>query len=45
VQTPRVEDESLISVIARCRGMTSKDTRTNFLVMVNYMALVCKCQR
>jgi hypothetical protein len=45
VQTPRVEDESLISVIARCRGMTSKDTCTNFLVMVNYMALVCKCQR
>jgi hypothetical protein len=45
LQTPYVEDESLVSVVARCRGIASKDTRTNFLVMVNYMALVSKCQR
>jgi hypothetical protein len=45
VQTPSVEDESLISVVVRCRGISSKDVRVNFLVMVNYMTLVCKCQR
>jgi hypothetical protein len=44
VQTPYVEDESLLSVVARCRGIASKDICTNFLVMVNYMTLVCKCQ-
>ncbi|KAG2335730.1 hypothetical protein BDR05DRAFT_953861 [Suillus weaverae] len=43
-QTPYVEDESLSSVVARCRGIVSKDICTNFLVMVNYMTLVCKCQ-
>ncbi|KAG0695858.1 hypothetical protein DFH29DRAFT_813727 [Suillus ampliporus] len=45
VQTPLVEDESLISVVVRCRGIASKDVHVNFLVMVNYMTLVCKCQR
>jgi hypothetical protein len=45
VQTPSVDDESLISVVVRCRGISSKDVRVNFLVMVNYMTLVCKCQR
>ncbi|KAG1879954.1 uncharacterized protein F5891DRAFT_921684, partial [Suillus fuscotomentosus] len=33
-----------ISVILRCRGIASKDIRVNFLVMVNYMTLVFKCQ-
>ncbi|KAG2336765.1 hypothetical protein BDR05DRAFT_896288 [Suillus weaverae] len=44
MQTPYVEDESLLSVAVRCKGITSKDICTNFLVMVNYMTLVCKCQ-
>ncbi|KAG1737843.1 uncharacterized protein EDB91DRAFT_1054817, partial [Suillus paluster] len=44
VQMLLVEDESLISVVVRCRGIASKDVRINFLVMVNYMTLVCKCQ-
>lgn len=44
VQTPHVEDESLTSVAVRCRGAASKDIRTSFLLMVNCMALVCKCQ-
>lgn len=45
VQTPCMEDESLISVVVRCQGIISKDICANFLVMMNYMMLVCKCQR
>ncbi|KAG2360954.1 hypothetical protein BDR07DRAFT_1377577 [Suillus spraguei] len=44
VQTPHVEGESLTSVTVRCRGAASKDVRVSFLLMVNCMALVCKCQ-
>ncbi|KAG1779858.1 hypothetical protein EV702DRAFT_934861, partial [Suillus placidus] len=33
-----------LSVVARCGGITSRDVHTNFLVMVHYMTLVCKCQ-
>jgi hypothetical protein len=45
VQTPYVDDESLLSVVARCGGITSRNVHTNFLLMVHYMTLVCKCQR
>ncbi|KIK34132.1 hypothetical protein CY34DRAFT_17938 [Suillus luteus UH-Slu-Lm8-n1] len=44
VQMPLVEDELLISVVVRCQGIASKDVRINFLLMVNYMTLVFKCQ-
>jgi hypothetical protein len=45
VHTLSVEDASLASVAARCKGISSKDVYVNFLVMVNYMTLVFKCQR
>ncbi|KAJ8579826.1 hypothetical protein M405DRAFT_869933, partial [Rhizopogon salebrosus TDB-379] len=45
VHTLSVEDASLASVAARCKGISSKDIYVNFLVMVNYMTLVFKCQR
>ncbi|KAG2140567.1 hypothetical protein DEU56DRAFT_755185 [Suillus clintonianus] len=40
VQTPCMEDKSLISVVVQCRGIASKDIHANFLVMINYMMLV-----
>ena len=45
LHTPSVEDESLLSVVARCRWISSRDICVNFMVMVNYMMLVFKCQR
>ena len=45
LHTPSVEDESLLSVVARCRWISSRDICVNFMVMVNYMTLVFKCQR
>ncbi|KAG1834061.1 hypothetical protein DFJ58DRAFT_627946, partial [Suillus subalutaceus] len=44
VQVPSVDDESLLSLVVRCRGMMGKDIRINFMIMINFMTLVCKCQ-
>ncbi|KAH7903307.1 hypothetical protein BJ138DRAFT_1020862, partial [Hygrophoropsis aurantiaca] len=38
-------DETLTSVVYRCSRLTAKDVSVNFLLMVNYMQLVVKCQR
>jgi hypothetical protein len=40
-----VDDDSLLSIISRCKRMMEKDIRTNFMVMINFMTLVCKSQR
>ena len=45
LHTPSVDDESLLSVVARCRFVSSQDVCVNFMIMVNYMTLVFKCQR
>ncbi|EGO30171.1 hypothetical protein SERLADRAFT_404464 [Serpula lacrymans var. lacrymans S7.9] len=37
-------DKSLGSVVQRCRGISGKDICVNFLLMINYMQLVTKCQ-
>ncbi|KAG1837056.1 hypothetical protein DFJ58DRAFT_846661 [Suillus subalutaceus] len=41
VQVPSVDDESLLSLVVRCRGMMGKDIRINFMIMINFMTLVC----
>ena len=45
LHTPSVEDKLLLSVVARCRWISSRDIYVNFMVMVNYIMLVFKCQR
>ncbi|KAG2046155.1 hypothetical protein BDR06DRAFT_1014974 [Suillus hirtellus] len=44
VQVPSVDNESLLSLVVRCRGMMGKDIHINFMIMINFMTLVCKCQ-
>ncbi|KAG1832788.1 hypothetical protein EV424DRAFT_1293839, partial [Suillus variegatus] len=44
VQVPSVDDETLLSLVVRCRGMMGKDIHINFMIMINFMTLVCKCQ-
>ncbi|EGO28246.1 hypothetical protein SERLADRAFT_434123 [Serpula lacrymans var. lacrymans S7.9] len=37
-------DKSLMSVVACCKGLGGKDIAVNFLLMVNLMQLITKCQ-
>ncbi|KAG1760239.1 hypothetical protein EDD22DRAFT_848644 [Suillus occidentalis] len=37
VQVPSVDNESLLSLVVRCRGMMGKDIRINFMIMINFM--------
>ncbi|KAG1781466.1 hypothetical protein EV702DRAFT_962312, partial [Suillus placidus] len=33
-----------LSLVVRCRGMMGKDIHINFMIMINFMTLICKCQ-